>query len=225
MLTWEDDVLPMIDATRNYRDAALIAIAWDAGPRSGELRSLTLGDITDYTHGYQITVQGKTGQRTIGLVPSVPFLQRWLNDHPGNNGDDPLWSKLSEAVEPSYQTLLATVKDAAERAGVDKPVTFTNFRKSSASYLASEGMNQAHLEDHHGWKRGSDIASRYVSVFAADTNREVARIHGVETEDVDESTPTAPVECPRFHQRTPREKDQCVHCQQVLSKEAAMEQR
>jgi len=51
-----------------------------------------------------------------------------------------------------------TLEGAAEDAGVDKPVTFTNFRKSSASYLASQGMNQAHIEDHHGWVRGSDVA-------------------------------------------------------------------
>ncbi|MFB6299167.1 MAG: hypothetical protein ABEH65_02795 [Halobacteriales archaeon] len=30
MLDWEDDVLPMIDATLNARDAALIAVAWDS---------------------------------------------------------------------------------------------------------------------------------------------------------------------------------------------------
>ncbi|WP_267643487.1 tyrosine-type recombinase/integrase [Haloarchaeobius amylolyticus] len=219
MLKWKADVLPMIEATLNPRDAALIAVAWDAGARSGELRSLRLGDVTDYTHGYQITVQGKMGQRSIGLIPSVPFLQRWLEAHPGGHPDDPLWSKLNTPEKPSYNALANILKNAAERAGITKPVTFTNFRKSSASHLASRGMNQAHIEDHHGWTRGSDVASRYVSVFADDSAREVARIHGLEVDDEDEPEPTAPIECPRCHQRTPREKDHCIHCRQAFTKE------
>ncbi|AEH35637.1 tyrosine-type recombinase/integrase [Halopiger xanaduensis] len=225
MLKWEDDVLPLIEETRNPRDAALVAVAWDAGPRSGELRSLTLGDVTDYEHGYQVTVRGKMGQRSVGLVPSVPFLQRWLEAHPGDALDDPLWSKLKEPTAPTYNALRTAIKDAAERANVDKPVTFTNFRKSSASHLASRGMNQAHIEDHHGWTRGSDVASRYVSVFAEDTDREVARIHGVDVDEGEEPNPTAPVECPRCHQKTPREKQNCIHCRQHLTKEATIEQR
>lgn len=223
MLRWEEDVLPMIDATGNPRDAALIAVAWDAGCRSGELLSLTVGSVTDHKHGYQITVQGKTGQRSIVLIPAVPYLQRWLEDHPGGARDDPLWSKLSKNEKPSYNCLRKAVKTAAEKVGVEKPATFTNFRKSSASHLASRGMNQAHLEDHHGWVRGSKVASRYVSVFADDTNREVARIHGIQIDEADEPEPTAPVECPRCHQTTPREKDQCIHCHQALTKEAAMQ--
>ncbi|WP_394296294.1 hypothetical protein [Natrinema pellirubrum] len=116
------------------------------------------------------------------------------------------------------------MKDAADRAGVSKPVTFTNFRKSSASHLASRGLNQAHIEDHHGWTRGSDVASRYVSVFADDTGREVARAHGLEISEADEPESTAPIECPRCHQRTPREIDQCLHCRQTIDKETALQQ-
>ena len=114
------------------------------------------------------------------------------------------------------------MKDAADRAGVDKPVTFTNLRKSSASHLASRGLNQAHIEDHHGWTRGSDVASRYVSVFADDTGREVARVHGLEIDEEEEPDATAPIECPRCHQQTPREMDHCLHCRQTINMETAL---
>lgn len=87
MLHWDEHIQPMTEATHNNRDAAIIAVAWDAGCRSGEFRDLTIGDVTDHKHGLQITVDGKTGQRTVTLIPSVPFLTRWLQDHP--NRDDP----------------------------------------------------------------------------------------------------------------------------------------
>jgi hypothetical protein len=43
MLDWEEDAEPMIDATMNARDAALIAVAFDSGARSGELLDLRVG--------------------------------------------------------------------------------------------------------------------------------------------------------------------------------------
>lgn len=61
MLHWKEDVVPMIDATMNTRDSALIATAWDSGARSGEIRDLTVGDVTDHRHGLQITLSGKPG--------------------------------------------------------------------------------------------------------------------------------------------------------------------
>lgn len=37
-------------------------------------------------------------------------------------------------------------KNPADRPDVDEPVTLTNFRKSNASFHASKGLTQAHLE-------------------------------------------------------------------------------
>lgn len=215
MLHWEEDVVPMIDATMNTRDAALIAAAWDSGARSGEIRDLTVGDVTDHRHGLQLTLSGKTGQRTVTLIPSVPHLQRWLANHPApNDSDVPLWSKLTQPEDISYRMFVKILETAAEDAGVDKPVTFTNFRKSSASFLASKGMNQAHIEDHHGWVRGSDVAARYVSVFGEDADLELAKVHGVEVEE-EEPDPIAPIECPRCGKDTPRDEEFCVWCKQA----------
>lgn len=216
MLHWDEHILPMIEATHNNRDAAIIATAWDAGCRSGEFRELTVGDVTDHKHGLQITVDGKTGQRTVTLIPSVPHLQRWLGDHPAQNiPNAPLWSKLHSADGLSFRMFKKILETAADSADVTRPVTLTNFRKSSASHLASQGMSQAHIEDHHGWTRGSNVASRYVSVFDDDADRELARIHGKDVEE-DEPDPIAPVECPRCGRETPRDEEFCVWCEQAI---------
>ena len=216
MLRWEDDVLPMIEATHNNRDAAMIAVAFDAGARSGEFRDLRVGDVTDHTHGLQITVDGKQGERTVTLIPSVPHLQRWLGDHPARQDDTaPLWSKLHSVDGLSFSMFQKVFESAAEDADVSRPVTLTNFRKSSASYLASKGMSQAHLEKHHGWVRGSRVASRYIAVFAEEAENELARIHGLDVSE-EESEPIGPVTCPRCDKQTPREREMCVWCEQAL---------
>lgn len=223
MLRWDEDILPMIEATHNNRDAAIIAVAFDAGTRSGEFRQLTVGDISDHRHGLQISVDGKTGQRTITLIPSVPYLHRWLQDHPAP--EDPsatLWSKLHSPDSLSFRMFKKILESAAERAGVTRPVNLTNFRKSSASYLASKGMSQAHLEEHHGWTRGSDAASRYIAIFGDAAENELARIHGLDVAE-EESEPIGPVNCPRCEKETPRDRDFCVWCEQALD-QGAVEQ-
>lgn len=216
MLDWEDDVRPMLDATLNARDAALIAVAWDAGPRGDELLDLRVGDVTDHKHGLQITVDGRRGQRTITLITAVPYLNRWLQDHPrGDDDTAPLWCGLQSGDEVSYQMKRKAVREAAKRAEVTKPVTFTNFRKSSASYLASQGVNQAVLEAHHGWVTGSKAAARYISVFGEASDRELARAHGLDVEE-DEPDPIAAVACPRCDKETPRHEEFCMWCHQAI---------
>ncbi|KDE59577.1 integrase [Halostagnicola sp. A56] len=218
MLRWDEEILPMIDACSNLRDRALIALAWDLGPRPYELFDLTPKQITDHKYGLQVTVNGKTGRRSPVLIPSVPYVQRWLEVHPGDR-NDPLFCALNSPREISNNRIRDILKEKARKADVERPVTPSNFRKSSASHLASQGVSQAHLEDHHGWTRGSDIASRYISVFGDANDREIARAHGIDVGE-DEHEDLAPVPCPSCDRDNPRDSDVCVWCGRALSQRA-----
>lgn len=218
MLRWEEDILPMIDACSNLRDRALIALAWDLGPRPYELFDLTPKQVSDHEYGLKVTVDGKTGRRSPVLIPSVPYVNRWLEVHPGDR-DDPLFCALNSGREISNNRIRDVLKEKARKADIDRPVTPSNFRKSSASHLASQGVSQAHLEDHHGWTRGSDIASRYVSVFGDANDREIAKAHGMDVKE-DEHEDLAPLVCHRCDRETPRENDVCVWCGAALSQRA-----
>lgn len=223
MLKWEEDIEPMLDAAYNPRDAAMIALQFDAGLRGGEFKQLTVGDVQDHDHGKQVTVEGKQGRRTILLIPAVPYVSQWLQNHPARDDPDaPLWSKLHEPKGISDRMISKILDEAADRADITKPVTLTNFRKSSAAFLASRNLNQAHIEDHHGWVRGSKAAARYISVFGEDSDRELARLHGVDVSD-EEPDPIGPIECPRCDRETPRDEEFCVWCDQAIEP-AAVEQ-
>ncbi|MFB6188819.1 MAG: tyrosine-type recombinase/integrase [Halapricum sp.] len=216
MLEWEGDVIPMIESCRNARDKALLAVAFDSGARSGELQNLTIGDVNDHRHGLQVMFDGKTGQRSVTLIPSVPYLQRWLSDHPASNdGDAPLWSKLDDPDEISYRCYLNIFKRAGRKAGITKPATPTNFRKSNATYLAEKGMNEAFINDRQGRARGSDATAHYVARFGGRAEEEYARLQGIEV-DQEEPEPIGPVKCPRCGNDTPRHEPACVHCHQAL---------
>lgn len=220
MLGWETDVLPMVENSINSRDKALLTVAFDSGARSGELLDLTIGDVSDHAHGLQVMLDGKTGQRSVLLIPSVPYLRRWLSDHPDSDDPSaPLWSKLNEPEKISYRRFRAIFQNAADRADISKPVTPTNFRKSNATYLARQGVNQAQIEDRQGRERGSDATAHYIARYGGDDDRQYAKMHGVEVEE-EEPEPIGPVNCPRCSKETPRHEDQCVWCGQVLDYDA-----
>jgi hypothetical protein len=222
MLEWEAEVKPMIEACRNSRDKALIAVAFDAGLRGGELEKLAVGQVSDGDHGLRLQVDGKTGQRTVPLIPSTPYLQRWLADHPGSgNPEDPLWCKLSEPEKISYRMFLKAFKEAGRRAGVEKTVTPTNFRKSNATWLARQRANAATIEELQGRSRGSKAVARYVAAFGPDSaERAKAKLHGLEVQETDGPEQIAPVTCPRCERDTPSDEDFCVFCRQALNLDA-----
>jgi integrase len=223
MVEVEDDLKPMIQASRNSRDAALVGVQYEAGLRGGELYDLTVGDVTDSDHGIRLRVDGKTGERSVSLVAdfSIPHLQRWLSDHPASsNSNAPLWSKLSKPERFSYQRFLQITKDLADRADVTKPVTPTNFRKSNAYWLAKHrDANAALIEDRQGRTRGSQAVARYIAQFGEDTEAQYARLQGKEVE-TKEPTNRAPVECPRCTRETPRDESLCMWCGQALDYDA-----
>ena len=223
MLTWDDDVQPMLDETRNPRDRAAIALQFDAGLRGGELYDLRVSDITDTTHGLSVSVDGKTGERAVDLIPSTPHVNEWLARHPGG-GHDYLWTKLREPDRLSYNGFLDMFRDPADRAGVDKPVTPTNFRKSNLAWLAKQEMNARYIEQRQGRKPGSDAVSHYVGIFDRDIGTQYAKLMGLEVEDEDDQD-LAPLTCPRCEKETPRDADRCVWCGQSLKADASRADR
>lgn len=107
MLWWDEHIIPMIEKARHLRDKAAIAVAWDSGARSQEFCDLQVGDVTDHNHGMKISVDGKRGQRSILLIPSVPYLQRWLSVHSARDDHTaPLWCKLDNPDDISYRMKL-----------------------------------------------------------------------------------------------------------------------
>lgn len=216
LLTYEEDVEAMIEACHNDRDRALIALQFEAGLRGGELYDLRVGDVFDSDHSMGVHVDGKEGERTVHLITAVPYIQRWLDRHPTGGDRAYLWSKLNSADRPSYTTFLNYFKYAANRADVTKDVTPTNFRKANTRWLILQGFKQPRIEERQGRKRGSEHTARYMARFGDESNeRAYAQLHGLEVES-DEPEERSPVECPRCHRDTPREKDFCIHCNQAL---------
>ena len=220
MFHWDEHVKPMINEASNVRDEALVALCWDLGPRTSELHELQVNDVSEGEFGLRINIEnGKNGSRSPTIVKAVPYVRDWLERHPGS-GEDYLWSRVNSPKQVSRNYLRDVLKRLARNAPLDPPSTPTptQFRKSSASYLASQNVNQAFLEDHHGWVRGSDKAARYVAVFGDANDRAIASAHGVDVEVTDD-TPSMS-ECVRCEELNEPDRSRCRRCGYPLDQQA-----
>ncbi|MFW6172371.1 MAG: tyrosine-type recombinase/integrase [Elusimicrobiota bacterium] len=221
----EDDVKKLMSNTKTARDKALISLLWETGARIGELIDLTIRDLQDYEHGYQIVMDGKTGNRRLPLISSVPHLRNWLNNHPNPSNGKPLWSKIrgkNAGERVGYRYILKMLKETKERAGVDKPVNPHHFRHSRATYLANK-FTEAQLCEWFGWVQGSDVPAKYVHMSGRDIDASYERLHGIKDEKKPDKSEMAPVECPRCQESNDPDAKFCQRCGQVLDLEVVTE--
>jgi site-specific recombinase XerD len=188
------DVQAFIDACPNERDRAFVAVLWETGARIGELIDLQVGDIEATPAGKQVIVAGKTGSRRLLLLESDLYLDAWLDIHPTNRVDAPLWCKIDTTQgspnDPiSYQYIRLRILDRArERTGITKPVNPHHFRHSRATYLANY-LTEAQMCGWFGWVPGSRVPGRYVHLSGRDIDR-AYRGMLTEPEYVQLTTPT-----------------------------------
>jgi len=224
ILRWQDDVVPMIEEAKGWRDAAAVAGLWSSGCRpESEFYHLTYGDLHDRGNYILITADEttKTGTRDIRLYTGAPYIRKWLRHHPLNNGDglepdDYLWVNR-QGGRISYVAFSGIFRRLGERADITKPHNPEHFRRSRASVLAmDDDMTQTKLENHFGWVRGSDAAGHYIARFSDNTGHKVGLADGLKLDDLDgdedESDPIAPVKCPTCDQWTPRFRTECLWC-------------
>ena len=224
-LLTKEDVEAQIEACHNPRDKALVAILWETGARIGELIDVTVGDVEDRKHGKKITIDGKTGSRRLPLVESVPYLNKWLNEHPNPEKDAPLWCKIQQGGpddQLGYRYIREKIlKKTMERAEVDKPSNPHHYRHSRASHLATR-MTEAELCEWFGWVQGSDVPAKYVHLSGRDIDNKYDAMHDLVDENEEEDEASV-VECPRCDELNESGAKFCMRCGFALDVDAAEE--
>jgi site-specific recombinase XerD len=209
----EEDIKKMIDAARNVRDRAIVAVLYESGCRAGEFLSMKIKNVSFDRYGAVAIVHGKTGYRRIRLVLSTPYLAEWLNSHPFR--DDPeawLWISLNSFKRIPYNSLRTILRNIAERAGVKKKVNPHAFRHARATHLA-KFLTEAQMKEFFGWVQDSDMASVYVHLSGRDVDRAILQLYGMEVEDErEENGKLMPKKCLRCGEINPATNKVCRRC-------------
>ena len=123
-------------ATEHPRVRAYMAVSDDSACRKGELLSARIRDLT-HREGYtELRVTGKTGERTLPLVRSVPALLDWLEAHPDPRPGAPIFCTTyrGKPTEVNYRDIVLKVKE------MRIPFMGSDVANLAAQYLHDNGF-------------------------------------------------------------------------------------
>ncbi len=205
-----------------WRDAALLGLAYETAARPGELQAMKVSDVVETPYGYKVTLRGKTGERRLPVVLFASVLKRWLMIHPfGNREDAPLFCSLATnyfGAPLSYRHFVRIFKKYAKLAGIKKITPYT-FRHSRLTVLAKH-MTEAELCEFAGWIQGSKMARVYVHLSGRDIEDKYLQIYGLKERDEGDNGLKL-IKCLRCGELNSEADKFCARCQYPLTSEAA----
>lgn len=228
-LLTEDEVSSLVKAAEWSRDKALVSMLYDFGGRVGEILSLQRKNVTFDEHGAVVVVDGKTGQRRVRLILSVPFLAEWMSQHPDKSPDAPLWIHSKQGchkdgiVQMDYYSARMLLERLQKKTGITKAVNPLVFRHARATQLASH-LTEAQMKEMFGWTQGSKMPGRYVHLSGRDVDSALLRAHGLEPKTEDETKPKLTVvKCVRCKVENSTINSFCSRCGMPLDLKAALQ--
>jgi len=214
----EEDIKKLIEVAETQRNRALLFVLYDSGCRAGEICGAKVGDIKVDKFGAVIRVDGKTGERRIRLIESVPDLQIWLSMHPmQKDSKAPMWPNSQNARRGiDRRTLDTIIRKLTKKAGIGGQVSAHTFRHSRATHLATI-LKEVQMREFFGWAKNSDMPSIYVHLSGRDVDETLFEHYGIKPKKKGpKESPLAPRKCPRCQLENSASARFCQRCSAVL---------
>jgi site-specific recombinase XerD len=202
-----EEIARLINSARTLRDRALLSVLLESGIRREELRGLNVGSIIPVNYGFILSVEGKTGPRTIPLISSAGILGEYLSTLP-NDKSTPLWVS-SSGKRLSAVSIWRIIKNCAKKAGISKRTYVHLMRHIRATELSTRLSDQT-MKGFFGWKATSNMPGVYSHLSGKEVVREVLRVSGISVDVKDNSL--GQVFCPRCKEANVSSNDYCCRC-------------
>lgn len=220
----KEEIKRLLDSMDHPRDKAVVILLVDSGCRIGEICDLKLKDVIFDEFGAMINVDGKTGERQIRLIESVPCLRTWINNHPfRDNPNSPLFfGRRKNYGEPlGYIGISDQIKKAAKLAGIKKKVNPHIFRHTKLTDMAKL-LTDSELRIFAGWTKSSPMAAVYTHLNSNDVNNKILENKGIIVkEDKETRGLVDPIKCSRCNNYNSIGNSICEFCNQILDTRTA----
>ena len=223
-----EELNALLRVAEHPRTKALIAVAYETGARPHELLSLRLRDVVFHREYALLRLTGKTGERAVPIIRSLPYLQAWLAVHPGKEDPDaPLfcivWRGRVKSI--TVEAFTRALKRLSKRANLARRIHPYMFRHTRLTELAERGLTEYQLKQFAGWTPGSKMAERYIRMGRHAGLRAVLETEGVVKPE--ETKPSPPrlrtIRCPRCGYENMADATYCARCGLCLSEHKAIE--
>ena len=219
----EEEIKKLIQVADNARDKAVVAVLYESGCRISEFLNIRLKNIKFDDYGAIINVSGKTGERSIRLVNSVPYLKEWLRYHPDKKEENGVWVSMHDknVSKLNYIGVWFILKELAIKAGLTKNVRPHIIRHSRITHTASK-LPESALRMMYGWTAGSDMPKVYIHLNGNDVDEFVlSRLYGKNIGNAKErGSLIEPKVCYSCGEVNPSDYEFCSKCKLPLDIEA-----
>jgi site-specific recombinase XerD len=228
----KEDVAFLIKHCRNFRDEAMLVALYESGCRISEFANLNIGHLLFDEKGLVMLVNGKTGERRIRLIESVPYVEKWLENHPlRNDKSAPLWVTLKESyrhegkknVRLKTYTIAWILGKIKQDSKFSKPLNPHALRHSRLTEL-SKFLSDGKLKVFAGWTGSSSMAGIYVHLGGKDLDDDLLQIAGVEVRDEKKESPLKAKECTRCHTKNQGTAEFCMLCGKPFNESLVVEE-
>jgi len=222
----DDEIDKIVQNCRSIRDKALIKFLHETGTRAGEILNIQIGDLDIKEDYCNVTLDGKTGQRTIPIVNSLPYIVQYLSIHPDkDNPKSYLWMTncKNRPNKPLVHRACQKVLDVAFRRAKlkDRRHNMHWFRHSRASILAAH-LNEALLCQYMGWVIGSREVRTYTHLQPKQLQNKVLELKGLIVEKDQSIRPPQRCVCGCINDTSAR---YCYKCGKPLNLKVVLEDK
>jgi integrase len=243
--TQQDDLL-FLKYCPNERDRCYHAISRDLGARPHEIVKLKIRDLAFKYVGSsqycQVEINGKTGNRSIPLIDSVPYLKDYLDHgHPQpRNPNAPLicgagkslgrhisafriYMMYDEYKKRIFPKLLESPnvlpEDKQKIQELLKKPWNPYIRRHSAITEKSRVLKENVLRQFSGWSGSSQMHLKYLHYFGGESTQDLLSAYGLvaEGQQIDQ---LRPLQCPNCGTGNKPDGKFCSSCRMILSYDA-----
>ena len=241
--TEEDDSL-FLKYCPSPRDRCYHAMAGDLAARPHEMLKLKIKDVVfkltpDKKQYAEVLVNGKTGNRSLPLINSIPYIKDWINQHPQSGNPNSILlcgfgKSLGRTIRiTSINTIYRNYKHDFFPKLLDDPnVPFEDkqkikvllkkpwnpyIRRHSALTEKSALLKEHHLRQFAGWSPRSNMHLKYLHFFGNESNKSLLEAYGIVSKDQKLSDSLRPKQCPNCNEPNKPEGKFCARCRMVLT--------
>src|SRR3989337_1205758 len=151
-----EDIDKLINATNGIYWKAYIAFAFESGARFSEIQALSYKDFKETDQGMVVeihTTKTGAGYRKMVLPFSAQYIRNLITYEPSKPE-----AKMFRMTE-SY--VLKELKEIAEAAKIDKPMSPHRLRHAQATDMCKRGYNETIIKKKLGWSLSGNMIARY----------------------------------------------------------------
>ncbi len=221
----DEEMLKVLQTCQTARDKALFALLHETGARAGELLTMRIKDIIHDGQLKKVRLNGKTGERRVIIITSVPYLMSYLQNH--SRQEDPntyLWLSDNPRFKGAplhYAGFRKLVKEMFAKAGLAHKRCNPHYFRHSRATINARYLKETQMDLFFGWRIGSGQVATYVHASGRDVDDAVLEMHGIKKPE-ERQMPTKPQSCAICKTENEAIADFCKNCGHPLSIKAAM---